>query len=68
MRRFLENFYRETIPADVVFPERKYTAAELQACVHRFPTLDEFLASVNMTREKLNSSERRSKHVRRTIA
>jgi ATP-dependent 26S proteasome regulatory subunit len=68
MRRFLENFYRETISEDVVFPERQYTAAELQACVHRFPTLDEFLASVNMTREKLNSSARRSKHVRRTIA
>ena len=44
--RFLENYYEVPIPADMHFPDRVFTAAELQSAVLSHPTLEEAKVAV----------------------
>jgi len=52
MRRFLENYYSVTIPKTVVFPDRVYSAAELQSLAAQRDSWETFGA------EKLRSARR----------
>lgn len=38
VRRYIENLFNVEIPKNVVFPDDKWTAAELQALAHRHPS------------------------------
>jgi len=42
-RKYLANYYQTTVGDDIDVPELCMTAAELQACVSRYPTLEAFL-------------------------
>ena len=42
VRRFLENFYEVKIPVSVTFPDRKWSAAELQGLAASAPSYKEF--------------------------
>jgi hypothetical protein len=43
VRRFLENYYGVSIPADMSFPDRAFSAAELQSAVLSHWTLDSYV-------------------------
>lgn len=53
VRKYLENLYNTTIPKSVVFPDDKWTAAELQALAYRASSWD--ILSKQLDAEKLNS-------------
>ena len=46
MRRYLEHYYKDTMPEDVDLPDKVFSAAELQAKVYEFETLDAFIDRV----------------------
>lgn len=57
VRKYLENLYNTTIPKSVVFPDEKWTAAELQALAYRASSWDILYKQLFQATgvEKLNS-------------
>jgi ATP-dependent 26S proteasome regulatory subunit len=47
VRRFLENFYEKAIPATVAFPDRRWSAAELQGAAASATSYKEFTLAKN---------------------
>jgi len=46
VRRFLENYYSESVPSGAKLPDRAYSAAELQSLVAQHETLRELVSKV----------------------
>jgi hypothetical protein len=54
VRKYLENLFDVQIPSDVVFPDEKWTAAELQALAYRAASWDVFFETHIADNKKLN--------------
>ena len=49
---FLENCFHTTIPSTIVWPDRQFSAADLQASVSKYATWEEFHASIAVEKRK----------------
>ena len=54
VRRFLENYYSESVPSGAKLPDRAFSAAELQSLVAQYETLKELMRHLGPSRPKKN--------------
>jgi hypothetical protein len=46
VRRFLENYYSESVPSGAKLPDRAFSAAELQSLVAQYGSIKELISKV----------------------